>query len=60
MKQQFHSDLQSIRKDIMELTQRTVKVELHPENVTDKNVQLLAENYAPPSGATKRQPGRST
>lgn len=29
------------------LEQRATSIELHLENVTDKNIQLLAENYLP-------------
>lgn len=29
------------------LEQRVTSIELHLENVTDKNIQLLAENYLP-------------
>ena len=39
------SEMHTMREDIDDLKYRMTKVELHLENVTDKNIQLLAENY---------------
>ena len=35
----------TIETDMQELKRRTTSIELHLENVTDKNVQLIAENF---------------
>ncbi len=35
----------TIESDMQEVKQRTTNIELHLENGTDKNIQLLAENY---------------
>ena len=37
--------LDLIESDMQELKRRTTSIELHLENVTDKNVQLIAENF---------------
>ena len=39
------SDIKDIRSDISSLKEKTAQIELHLENVTDKNITLLAENY---------------
>lgn len=36
---------------MQKLDDRVTKIELHLENVTDRNIKILAENYVP---ATKR------
>lgn len=41
------AELHTMREDIDDLKYRMTKVELHLENVTDKNIRLLAENYLP-------------
>lgn len=35
----------TIESDMQEIKRRTTNIELHLENGTDKNIQLLAENY---------------
>lgn len=37
--------LDTIESDIQELKRRTTNIELHIENITDKNIQLIAENF---------------
>lgn len=37
--------IQPIKDDIQEVKRRTSNIELHLENVTDKNIQLIAENF---------------
>ena len=37
--------LDLILSEMQELKRRTTSIELHLENVTDKNVQLIAENF---------------
>lgn len=40
------SDLiQPIKDDLQEVKRRTTNIELHLENGTDKNIQLIAENF---------------
>lgn len=39
------SEMQEMKTDMQELKRRTTSIELHLENVTDKNVQLIAENF---------------
>lgn len=41
MKQEMHG----MQQDIQEIKRRTTNLELHIENVTDKNIQLIAENF---------------
>ena len=43
----LHSEMQTVKDDVSSLTYRVTRLELHIENVTDKNIQLLAENYVP-------------
>lgn len=48
MKSDMHgmkSDMQDMKSDITELKRRTTSIELHLENYTDRNVQLIAENF---------------
>ena len=40
LKAELKSELQPLKDDIRD-------IKLHLENVTDKNIQLLAENYVP-------------
>ncbi len=35
----------TIENEMQELKRRTTSIELHLENVTDKNIQLIAENF---------------
>ena len=37
--------LQELKVDVQELKNRTSSIELTLENVTNKNIQLLAENH---------------
>ncbi len=37
--------LDLILSEMQELKRRTTNIELHIENVTDKNIQLIAENF---------------
>ena len=39
------SKLDLIESETKELKRRTTSIELHLENVTDKNIQLIAENF---------------
>ena len=39
------SKLDLIESETKELKRRTTIIELHLENVTDKNIQLIAENF---------------
>ena len=39
------SKLDSIESEIQEIKRRTTNIELHLENATDKNIQLIAENF---------------
>ena len=39
------SEIQGMKSGIQELKQRTTSIELHLENTTDKNIQLIAENF---------------
>ncbi|MDE6642164.1 MAG: hypothetical protein K2K63_16760 [Acetatifactor sp.] len=39
------SKLDTIESDVQELKRRTTSIELHIENITDKNIQLIPENF---------------
>lgn len=39
------ADMQGMRADIERLDKKVTSLELHIENVTDKNIQLVAENF---------------
>lgn len=39
------SEMQDIKTNMQEMKRRTTNIELHLENVTDKNIQLIAENF---------------
>lgn len=43
--QNMKSDMQNMKSDIQNLQQRMTNLELHIENGTDRNIQLLAENF---------------
>ena len=43
--QEMKSEMQEMKGEMQELKQRTTNIELHIENVTDKNIQLIAENF---------------
>lgn len=47
IKSALGAELQPIKDDIRDMKHRMTNIELHLENVTDKNIQLLAENYVP-------------
>ena len=39
------SEMQGMKTEMQEIKRRTTNIELHLENVTDKNIQLIAENF---------------
>ena len=39
------TDIQGMKSEIQGLKQHTTNIELHLENATDKNIQLIAENF---------------
>ena len=39
------SKINNFESDMQEIKRRTTNIELHLENVTDKNIQLIAENF---------------
>lgn len=39
------SEIQGVKSEMQELKRRTTNIELHLENATDKNIQLIAENF---------------
>ncbi|MCC8141852.1 MAG: hypothetical protein LIO56_04880 [Lachnospiraceae bacterium] len=41
----MRQDITDMRQDIQGLSQRISSVEMHLENETDRNIQLLAENH---------------
>lgn len=43
--QDMKSDMQDMKSDMQELKRRTTNIELHLENHTDRNAQLIAENF---------------
>ena len=43
--QGLKSKMQDVETEIQELKRRTTSIELHLENDTDKNIQLIAENF---------------
>lgn len=43
----IHSEMRTLKDEVNGLNYRVTRLELHIENVTDKNIQLLAENYVP-------------
>lgn len=43
--QPIRDDLQGVKDDLQGVKRKLTDVELHLENVTDKNIQLLAENH---------------
>lgn len=38
-------EMQGMKSEMQELNRRITSVELHIENVTDRNIQLIAENF---------------
>ena len=47
LKSTLQAELQPIKDEIRDMKQRITSIELHLENTTDKNIQMLAENYVP-------------
>ncbi len=47
IKSALESELQPLKDDMRDMKHRMSNIELHLENITDKNIQLLAENYIP-------------
>lgn len=43
--QDVKTDVKNVKTDVQELKQRVTNIELHLENGTDKNIQLIAENF---------------
>ena len=43
--QGMKSEMQGMKSEMQELNRRITSVELHIENVTDRNIQLIAENF---------------
>lgn len=39
------SEIKDMKSDMQDLNRCTTNIELHLENVTDKNIQLIAENF---------------
>lgn len=45
IKSSLQSELQPLKDELRDMKQRITSIVLHIENTTDKNIQLLAENY---------------
>lgn len=43
--QDMKSEMQGMKSEMHELKRRITSIELHIENVTDKNTRLIAENF---------------
>lgn len=43
--QDMKTEIQDMKSEIQELKRRVTSIELHIENATDKNIQLIAENF---------------
>lgn len=43
--QDVKEELQDVKEELQDVKRRVTGVELHIENVTDKNIQLIAENF---------------
>ena len=43
--QDIKSDIQNMKLDIQNMKSDIQKLQLHIENITDRNIQLLAENH---------------
>ena len=43
MSEMMDAKLEPIKQDLTEVKERVTKIEIHQENVTDKNIQLLLE-----------------
>ena len=43
--QDMKNEMQDMKSEMQEIKRRTTSIELHIENTTDKNIQLIAENF---------------
>lgn len=43
--QDTKSEMQDMKSEIQDIKQRIASIELHLENATDRNIQLIAENF---------------
>lgn len=43
--QDMKTEMQGMKSEMQELKRRVTSIELHIENATDKNIQLIAENF---------------
>ena len=43
--QGMKGEMQSMKGEMQDLKRRTTNIELHLENITDRNIQLMAENF---------------
>ena len=43
--QGMKSEMQDMKSEMQDIKRRTTSIELHIENTTDKNIQLIAENF---------------
>lgn len=43
--QSMRSDMQSLKSDMQKLGQKVTDIEVHLENVTDRNIRLIAEGH---------------
>ena len=42
--QGMKGDIQDLKSEMQDMKRRTTNIELHLENITDRNVQIMAEN----------------
>lgn len=54
LKSALQAELQPLKDEMRDMKQRITSVSLHIENTTDKNIQLLAENYVPAAKRYKK------
>jgi len=47
MLSELKNDMSGIKETINNIDERTTRIELHLENVTDKNISLIMEQYTP-------------
>ena len=43
--QDMKSEMQDMKSEMQDIKQRIASIELHLENTTDRNIQLIAENF---------------
>ena len=43
--QGMKGDIQDLKSEMQDMKRRTTNIELHLENITDRNVQIMAENF---------------